>query len=473
MSHPAEEDRAEDGSRLARPLEMIRRHGLWVLAAAAALPSLDLLALVNGTEAVKHATRLTPGDLVLAALAVCAAVEILRFHRPLPLVLKRAVAPLPAFAWVAVAAAAAAAASFGREGVQWKGALKEVVQLVEVLVVGYGWVLWAAPPAGDNNARENHAQGDGRRDLDRVLYALAGAVTVNVLFALAQVVYTEHVFHVRGLFEHRNALGTFLAVTLPVLAAAGVSSRRHWGVRVWLLVTAALGLCVTGNAGLFAAAAFGIIAAVVAVGAHACAGSRLPRFAHGLLAAAGVAIVALVIQPVLMPRLRDSQFRSVSTLPVDEHGRAHVSARVRRWGAALECVRVNPTLGVGPGQFQRRIGGFYDRFFERPAGRGDDVPGFDIRFDEPGSHSLYVVTAVEMGLLGLVAVGWFLASAVGRAAFGRSGFAAGALGSSVAVIVACLFSSVMVRGIALVFVIVLALGERVGESPASAKKPLS
>ena len=444
-------DTSKNGNGFAYALEMIRRHGLWVLVALAAFPSLNLLALVRGAEAVKHATRVTPGDFLIAILALAGAVEVLRFRRPW----RRAVAPAAAFTWVAVAAIATIFASFTREEFALRGAAKEIVQLVEILVVAYGWVRWAP---------------DGERDIHRAVCALAFAVGVNVLLALIQLAYVEHVFHVRGFFEHRNALGTFLAVTLPVLAAAGASQGRHWGVRVWLLVTAALGLCVISSAGLFAAAALGIVAAAVIVGARTSEGSRLPRFVYGLAAAAGIAVIVLFVQPVLMPRLRESQFRSVATFPADEQGRERASMRVRRLAAALDCVRERPALGFGPGRFQSSIGEG-DRYrppYDKPFGRSDDVPGYDVRFDEPGSHGLYVVSAVEMGLLGLVAVGFFLASAVGRAAASsahdRSGLAAGALGAVLAVTVACLFSSVMVRGVGLVFVIVLALGERAGEA---------
>jgi hypothetical protein len=440
---------ADEGKGLARALPMARRHGLWMFAALAALPSYNFIALLTSAEAAKNASRLTPGDILLAALAVCAAIEVLRFRRPW----KRAVVPAAAFVWVAAAATAAIVASLTQDEFAVGGAAKEVVQLIEILIVACGWARWAP---------------EGRRDLDRALYALAGAVTANVLLALIQLAYVEHVFHVRGLFGHRNTLGMFLAVTLPLLAAGALAPGRHWGVRLWLLVTAALGLCVTTNAGLFAAVALGIVTATVVVGLRVSGEAKLPQFSYGLVAAAGIIIIALFVQPVLMPRVRESQFRSVDILPEDAHGRRHVSMRARRWGAALDCVRANAALGVGPGQFQKRIGGFYSRFFEKPAGRGDDVPGYDIRFDEPGSQSLYVVTAVEMGLLGLVAVGFFLASAVGRAAASSardaSGFAAGALGLALAVTVACLFSSVMVRGVALVFVLVLALGERAADS---------
>ena len=90
-----------------------------------------------------------------------------------------------------------------------------------------------------------------------------------------------------------------------------------------------------------------------------------------------------------------------------------------------------------------------------------------MRFDEPGSQSLYEVTAVEMGLFGLLAAGGFLAAAAARLARGsardKSGIILGAFGAVIAVIVGGIFTSVMVRGVAIVLVIVLAAGERAAE----------
>jgi hypothetical protein len=250
---------------LSKLLERIRRDGVWVLAGVAPLASVKVWALVAGPDAAASASRIAPGDLVLAGLALAAAVEVLVFKKPW----RKAIPPASAFGWVAAAAISVVVMLVrdrgGLPGGAVKGSARELIQLVEVLIVGYGWTLWAV--------RE-------RRDLDRALVAMGVAVTVNVVFALGQLASGAHVFHVRGLFANRNALGVFLAVALPLLVASGAADRkRHVAMRVWLLIVSAAGLAVMTSGGLFAAAAVGVIVSAFAtsrragwavVGAAAC-----------------------------------------------------------------------------------------------------------------------------------------------------------------------------------------------------------
>jgi O-antigen ligase len=190
------------------------------------------------------------------------------------------------------------------------------------------------------------------------------------------------------------------------------------------------------------------------------------------MAAAAVVVVALLIQPLGLPSVREAQFRSVSLFLADEkNGDESASMRARRWQAAVNCVRKNPALGVGPGQFQARIGEYYRHPYQKLAGAGDDTAGYDVRFDEPGSQGLYEVTAVEMGLMGLLAALWFFGTVIGRAAGGAlkdpTGLAAGALGAAVAAAVGGLFGAIMIRGVAVTLVFVFAMGERSKEFPSS------
>lgn len=290
-------------------------------------------------------------------------------------------------------------------------------------------------------------------------------MTVNVLMAVVQFGAGAHPFHVRGVFANRNVLGVFLAVTLPVLvAAASTDGARPAPVRVWMLFVAAAGLAVMTSGGLFAAAALGVLVAAFAVGSRA-----------GWAALAAVAVVALVIQPLrpgANPGVREAQYRSIELFPANKRGARGPSERMRRWAAALECVRDNATFGVGPGRFQARIEPYYLHGLGKGGGSGANVDAYDVTFDEPGSHSLYVVTACEGGVLGLVALAWFLAAVLARsgraAARETSGLAAGALGAAVAVLVAGVFGSVLTQGVALPFVIVLALGRRADEVRAEA-----
>jgi O-antigen ligase len=438
------------GDRLASVLAEIRRNGVWALAGVATLSSVNIVALAAGPERALSATRLAPGDIVLASLALAGLLEVVLYRRPW----RRAVPPAAAFVLVAASALAAGVSLVtGREeplsGLAGPCA-RELAQLAEVFLVGFGWSLWA--PAG-------------RRDLDRAVLALAGAVTVNVLMALGQLGSGAEPFHVRGLFPHRNALGVFLAVALPVLVAAASSPsvRPRAGPppyqRVWFLITTAVGLALITSAGLFAAAVVGVLVAAFAVGARA-----------GLAALAATAVIALVIQPVGLERVRRAQLDSVRLFPEDAQGRRSPSARLRRWAAVLEAARASPVTGFGPGLFQRRIEVFYLPGFEKRGGSRADVSGYDVTFDEPGSQCLYEVTLFETGVLGMLALLGFLATSLARgahaAARDRSGLAAGSLGSAAGVLVAGVFAAVLVQGVALPFVMVLAFGARSRDFPA-------
>ena len=427
---------------LARALARARAEGLWVLAFAAPLISVEVWALAAGAGPAREAWRLAPADVLIALLAAAGLVEIVLYRRPWA----SALPPAAAFVLVLAAAVSAFAAP---AGVAAGGAAVEILQLIEIAIIGYAWVRWSP---------------DRRRDVERALVAFAAIVTLNVLFAIGQLAAGAHAFHVRGLFAHRNAFGCFMAVALPVLAAAGsVPGRRPW-MQMWFLIVSAAGLATMTSGGLFVAAAAGVIVAGSALGTR-----------PGAAALAAVAVIGLLVQPQ-HERLRDAQFESVA--PYHEVARDDWSAsmRTRRWQAALNCVRDHPTFGVGPGQFRDRIKTYYYPPYGRPTGRNDDVDAYDVRFDEPGSHSLYVVTAVETGLAGLLALVFFLAWALAvsvravrsdatdawspTSGLMASGLGAGALGAVAAAAVACVFSSVMVRGVALPFVMILALAGR-------------
>jgi hypothetical protein len=428
--------------RLERLLEHVRTNGIWLFAGLAGVASVNIIALVRDPLAAERAIGIAPGDILLAALALAAGLEVLLYKRQ-----RKKALPPPAAIGLVVAAVLSAMAmiisQWGELSGAMRGVVREVAQLVEVFVVGYAWVLWAT--------RKRH-------DLDRALIALAVAVTVNVLFALGQLAFGADTFYVRGLFANRNFLGVFLAATLPVLvAAASARSDRSPAVRLWLLTTVVAGLALITSGGLFAAAAIGVLVAAFAVSSRA-----------GWAAIAAVAVIALLIQPSrVLPGVREAQYKSIQLFPEDSRGKRAPSERMRRWAAGVECLFDNPTFGIGPGRFQKSIESYYLHGFEKGGGSAVEVETFDISFDEPGSHSLYEVAACEGGFLGLVALAWFFASAIARsgraAAKDTTGLAAGALGVAVAVVIAGVFGSVLARGVALPFVLVLALGRRAGE----------
>jgi len=406
---------------MSRALGLVRTYGLVALAAAAPLSSWARLGPV------------TAADVLLALLAATGLAEILMLKTPW----RHALPPVGAFALLVVGAASGIAA-LGNGHVT--AIVKELVQLSQVVIVGYAYVFFAARD---------------RRVTDRALIAFAAAFTIHVLLAWIQLFGWEHAFLVRGLTDHRNAFGALAAVACPVLVCVGLAPRRHAALRAWYLLIAVLALFTLTSGGAAAAAVGGIL-----VGASATGWRR------GAIALAAVALVALVAQPLALPRVRAAQLRSVSFLPEDESGRRAPSARIRRWQAGMNALADYPALGVGPGQFQKRISEYYFPPFDKLHGSSDDIPGFDVRFDEPGTQCLYEVTAVETGLFGLLALGAFFAGVIARLArrvpVDASGVAAGALGVVAAVLVLGVFTTPLVRGVALTLVLVLALGDASG-----------
>jgi hypothetical protein len=266
--------------------------------------------------------------------------------------------------------------------------------------------------------------------------------------------------------EHRNAFGCLMCVAAPVLVASGLAPGRRPPARAWLLATAALGLAGVTSGGLLAAGAVGVVTTGFALS---------PR--RGLDVLAGVVAVVLLLQPVAFPRAREALLLSVSPYrhvrPGDGDSPEQPSMRTRRLQAAANCLREHRASGVGPGRFQDGIKRFYQPPYARPPGASDAVESYDVTFDEPGSQSLYEVAAVEGGLVGLLGMAAFLAYALASTAkrtgtpdLGASsgpprpsppGLAAGGLGAAVAVTLAGLFTSFMARGLAVPFVLVVAL----------------
>lgn len=122
--------------------------------------------------------------------------------------------------------------------------------------------------------------------------------------------------------------------------------------------------------------------------------------------------------------------------------------RYTRWAANLNMIRSNPIFGVGWGQYQKHVTRYYGDIVY-PEGSTDDVTLFDVETNEPLTFAWYFVLAAETGLVGLVA--WFVlfgevaARAIGRGAQ-RCLCAGGVMGAVVALLIACLWTSPMVRG---------------------------
>jgi len=490
-----------------------------------------LLILVMGSQLGlalpmgKARLPITIADAVLALALVGVALQLLsRRGRGLRL------PPVQAFVLVAIACVAATRSASRLE------AAKEALQLAEYVLVAY-FVF-------TNIAEMSH--------LKPFFLAFAAATGLTVLWALWHYLRCESPLDVRAGFLNRNALGAFLALSLPVLYGLALHIPSLLA-RVALLAIVAVGLMVnlSGGAVLVTLLVLGFLSAV--------RGERVL-----LLYAAALGIVALVA-PWLLPRphhtdalvssvapyvgdnfllsdrqlfqrardLReayqasvadpqkvrdDSEFRSLfdaanlmrflaarrgawpltpeerqlhlalleettrvaKAFPLAERrsalGEPQVAARYQTWHAAVACSRTLwddlPTalFGLGFGDYHKAI----DRFRPGPRlqYRSDEPEVFNVASSEPFTHDIWLKALVQTGLLGLLALGWFVASFLGRAlrlyAAARSelmlGLSLGAAGGILGFALAGIFTETLARGLAIpaVFICALiAIGERV------------
>jgi len=130
-----------------------------------------------------------------------------------------------------------------------------------------------------------------------------------------------------------------------------------------------------------------------------------------------------------------------------------VSLRYTEWQAAMVMIAENPWRGVGLGNYQDNIGGYFG-VLPRPTGKV-----------EADSENLYLVIASSAGLLGLAAfLGMLLTFGLkaARQAFVLSeprdrGMALGLLGAILGFSICSIWNPLLVRGIGIPLAIVFAL----------------
>ncbi len=249
----------------------------------------------------------------------------------------------------------------------------------------------------------------------------------------------DALYWVGGTFGNRNELGTFLALAVPVAAYLALAE-RDWRLRLWLGGFVLLSFALTTSASIVAVAA-GVLAA------GACAGRK------ELALSAGAVALGILLAGI-MPRGNARELARSLGVYVREKGEYQVSARAKRWQASMDLLSGKPVFGCGLGNYPTEIKDHYGQGIGRPTGRTDDVAGFNLRRDEPGTYSTYLTFACEAGLLGLIALGWCYAYFLARAARAHGASFAALVGACVA----NLFGSTMVVGIGLVLAFVMALG---------------
>ncbi len=274
-----------------------------------------------------------------------------------------------------------------------------------------------------------------RRLLDLFLAVASVVVLVGVAqYAVARV--TD--FKVGATFGNRNVLGGYLAMVVPLMAGVALFESNRWR-RAWLWAMVTLALLVTLSGGA-------LIAMVVALAFVTMARGRVAFLAF----AAAFLVILLVILPRL-PRQNDAVLNDSIRLFNDKN---EVSLRYTEWQAATVMIAENPWCGVGLGNFQDNIGGYFG-VLPRPTG-----------VVEHDSENLYLVLASTIGLPGLACfLGVLLTGGLGAARrfvtapeACDKGLALGVAGALLGFAICSLWSPLLVRGIGVPLAMILAFG---------------
>ncbi len=280
-----------------------------------------------------------------------------------------------------------------------------------------------------------------------------------------------------GTKSNRNVLGAFLALTLP-LAFGLALFHPNFLVKLWMMLVVLAGLSIVLSGGAFIAIGVGL----VLVGAM-----RGSKTAGATLLLLG--LMLLVVYPRL-PRqnqkvILDSLMLKKTTdlygsLPAPMTGKdipeeSQWQQKYREWQAALNAISLNPLVGVGLGYYQQNINAYYDMDLDEEEDYYTVPKEAGVNYMEPDSNNYYLVTAVEMGIPGLLLVCWMIAhfSRLSGAAYVtkahplRRALAAGLCGSMAGFAVGSLFTVMLVRGLAITVVLILGFIHGVSYRPAS------
>jgi len=178
--------------------------------------------------------------------------------------------------------------------------------------------------------------------------------------------------------ENANDLAVALLAGLPLVIYLLTTTRR-WARAAALLVFGVYGcaLVCTGSRGGF-------------LGALAVAFGVWLTSRHKVRGLALLAVLLAIGWLVAPATYRDRMASLVSGADPD----GSFAGRLQAWGVGLRLLRDRPLLGAGAGNFQVAFAKSYTPPGMRPIYRS--------------AHSLWFETAGEVGLLGLLALGWFL-----------------------------------------------------------------
>jgi hypothetical protein len=284
--------------------------------------------------------------------------------------------------------------------------------------------------------------------------ALVAAVGVVVLIGLGQYVGGSEPESVKATFQSRNVYSACLAMTLPLLAGIVLLGTARW----WRLGAGVL--LVAGLLTMMSPPLPWVLALVVLVMAFSW-GRGQTRWVAGLVTVAALGLMVSfaplnrqVGRELLNPYEEGPVFKTMGEEASADSAEPVVKKRWLEWQPALNMMAENYMLGVGTGNFQLNIG--------RP-----EYYGFlpNVKKSEPDTNNLYLVVGSSMGFAGLVALvammGHYLRRA-GRLWLGvqepwQRALACGLYGAALAIPLVNVFTSLFVRGTAIIWALVYAM----------------
>ncbi len=302
-----------------------------------------------------------------------------------------------------------------------------------------------------------------RQQLRTVVAALTAVTGVVVLWGLVDYIIEPDAMDVAASFGNRNVYSAYLVMVLPLLYGLAIYASNRLG-KLALFVVVGIGAVTMLSGPLF----WCLVAVLLVMSIYH---SKYTAFYYVVVAG-----LILAIMPTALPRNYDAAITELGNIYesgevykvlrpralADEEELRIVKKRWLEWQPALMMLARNPMLGVGIGNYQLRIG---------EALYYGELP--NVKKSEPDTNNLYLVVAGSTGLAGLVC--WI-------ALFGRfvrwaekmwiwaedrfeEGLAAGLAGSLAGIIIGNLFTSLSVRGTAIIMVLILALIELTARRP--------
>ena len=315
--------------------------------------------------------------------------------------------------------------------------VKDILQLIEYFVAAF--TLFAHIP--------------DRQRLQRVTDIFLIVASAVILLGVVQYLLPDIPdFKVRSSFGNRNVFGGYMALVVPFMAGIALYEPSIWR-RVWMLTMVTLALLITLSGGA--------LIAITLTLAVLCAMRGKPAF----ITFSTLFIVIVVLILPRLPRHNDVVLDQSIRLFNDNN---EVSLRYTEWQAAMVMISEHPWLGVGLGNYQDNIGGYFG-ILPRPTG-----------VVEHDSENLYLVLASSTGLPGLAAfLGILLTFAImaSRQFFSPAdphdrGLALGLLGSILSFALCGIWHPLLVRGLGIPLTIMFALAFLLDHSSTSASKEI-